>query len=134
MKKLLGLVLVVLLLATCSCGMSEAKHNELHKTQALEYQLWCDTDTVVVGYQYLFTYNDSADMNYSVFNPEHKELLAKYENLTYADTSDLVSARGYYFVVRGLDKKVANTPKASQEIRITRDMDWLGYVKWREGK
>ena len=122
MKKLLGLLLVLVL---ASCGTNKTEQ---------AYIDFVESDTLIVGYQYLFTYNDSADMNYSVFNPAYAKDLAKYSNLTYADSSDVVSARGYYLVLRALDGKVAVLPKESEGIPLIREASWKGFVKWRDRK
>ena len=134
MKKLLGLLFAVVILATCSCGMSESKHNELHKNQSLEYEVFYETDSVVVGYEYAFLYNDSIAMIYKVFNPKYLGLSSEDGNFVYADTSDLATLRGYWLCVQQLDRGVPRMPSMSNEIKFTIKPDWLGFIKWRDGK
>lgn len=126
-------VAMVLIIFTIISGMIWFGTSINTKTEK-DYIDYCQSDTMVVGYEYLFTYNDSADMNYSVFNPKYKDMLSQYGKLTYADTLDVFSARGYYLVLRGLDEKIAVTPKESRAIKITPQPTWLGYIRWKDKK
>ncbi len=125
MKKLLGLLFAVVILATCSCGTN--------KTES-EYIELCKTDSVVVGFEYAFLYNDSIAMIYKVFNPKYLGLSSEDGNFVYADTSDLATIRGYWLCVQQLDRGVPRMPSMSNEIKFTIKPDWLGFIKWRDGK
>ena len=130
MKKLLLLLSAFMLLFIISMVVSSC---ETPKTER-DYIEFCENDTMIVGYEYVFVYNDSADMNYSIFNPYYADMLAKYGKLTYADTSDVVSARSYYLVLRGMDEKIAELPKGSKPIKITPEATWIGYIEWKDKK
>ncbi len=135
MKKLLGLLgLLVLVLVLASCGMSKSDHAEFHRIQAIEYELFCETDSVIVGYEYAFLFNDSIPMNYKVFNPEYLGLSSVDGNFVYADTSDLPTLRGYWLCVQQLDRGVPKMPQMSNEIKLTLKADWERFIKWRDGK
>ena len=123
MKKLLALLTLVLVLASCGTQKTES-----------DYLDYCKTDSIVIGYSYAFLFNDSADMNMNIFNPIYKEMLSNYENLTYAASIDEMSARGYWGFLQGLDKGVPELPKMSKEIKIPTTPSWLGYVEWKEGR
>lgn len=99
-----------------------------------EYIEFCETDSVVVGYQYIFLGKDSTNVAFSVFNPRYQNYLMGFKGLTYAKITDSQSAIGYWLFLRLASREVPEQPINSADIKVQVQPDWIGFIKWRDGK